>query len=384
MVKAIFRYGLLIVLSVGLTALYFSTFYVARDSAIVFQTVQPLTSVTDRRGNQERVPISTTQALKPGQLLNIAEYPIGEIHIQKLTANSYWVSNSNHCMTLYVGEKECLLVDAPASLFVDRLLERIKAITPNPVTTLVYSHPHIDHIGGAAKLLRALVKRGIVPRVIASDRFVRESRRYQLPVPQPTEVLPAPRASFSFDNKEFKLVTPVEFGHSGADSYILFPDKVITFIDFVQAGRLPLHAVSGVQNMLGYINFLRHVMGEDWLYANVGHINVGSRQDVARTLEYFKDLYEAWFEIVPDNNTGVAESLRAKAKDEHKAVWLRNLTDRVARKIALKVQSKWGDQPHFELARDHALKVWWDAFLHYDFSNHPEIRPDFTPIQPPE
>jgi len=375
MIKAFLKYGLLIVLSVGLTALYFSTFDVAQDSTAVFQTVQPLTSVTDRRTNQERVPISTNQALKPGQLVDISEYTFGEIHIQKLTPNSYWILNNNHSMTLYVGEKECLLVDAPAGLFVDRLLKEIEAITPNPVTTLVYTHPHLDHIGGAADLYHGLENRGIVPRVIASDRFVRESRKYQQPVPQPTEVVPTPRASFTFDDKDFKLVTPVEWGHTGADSYILFPDKVITFVDFVQA--------SGVQNMRGYINFLRHVMGEDWDYANVGHINVGSKQDVARTLEYFEDLYEAWFVVIVDH-FGFSENLRAEAQDEHKGVWLRNFFDRVAVEVALEVQNKWGDHPHFELARDHALKVMWDGYLNYDFMNHPEIRPDFTPIQPPE
>jgi hypothetical protein len=197
-------------------------------------------------------------------------------------------------------------------------------------------------------------------------------------------VLPAPRASFSFDDKDFKLVTPVEWGHSGADSYILFPDKVITFIDFAQAGRLPILDVSGVQNMSGYINFLRHVMGEDWDYANVGHQNVGSRLDGARTLEYFKDLYEAWFELgIP--LLGLPElARRAEAQEEHVGVFLRNFFDQVAIEVVLKVQNKWGDQPQFELARDHALKVLWDGYLHYDLVNHPEIRPDFTPIQPPQ
>ncbi len=355
----------------------------AQDSTRVFQTVEPLTSVNKRWTNEEKVPISTTRALKPGQLIDIPLYPVGEINIQKLTSNSYWIQNSSHVMTLYVGEKECLLVDSPAGLLVDRLLERIEKITPNPVTTLVYTHPHLDHIGGAADLHHGLEVRGIVPRVIASDRFVRESRRYQQPVPQPTEVLPTPRASFSFDDKDFKLVTPVEWGHTGADSYILFPDKVITFVDFVQPGVLPLTDVSGFQNMRGYINFLRHVMGEDWDYANVGHQNVGSKQDVARDLEYFEDLYNAWFELGIPLGGGLPGRLRAKAQDEHVGVLLRNFFDQVAIEVVLKVQNKWGDQPHFELARDHALKVLWDGYLNYDHMNHPEIRPDFTPIEPP-
>jgi hypothetical protein len=135
--------------------------------------------------------------------------------------------------------------------------------------------------------------------------------------------------------------------------------------------------------MRGYINFLRHVMGEDWDYANVGHQNVGSKLDGARTLEYFEDLYEAWFELgIP--LLGLPElARRAEAQEEHIGVFLRNFFDQLAVEVVLKVQNKWGDQPQFELARDHALKVIWDGYLHYDLVNHPEIRPDFTPIEPP-
>jgi len=380
--KAFQKHFIGIVLTVGL--LTSASF--AQDSTRVFQTVEPLKSVNKGRPNLETVPISTTQALKPGQLVDVSLYSFGEIYIQKLTPTSYWIRNGRgaETMTLYVGETECLLVDAPNGLLVDRLLEEIEVITPNPVTTLVYTHPHVGHIGGATDLHRGLENRGIVLRVIASDRFVRESRRYQQPVPQPTEVLPTPRASFSFDDKDFKLVTPVEWGHTGADSYILFPDKVITFVDFVQAGLLPLVDVSGVQNMRGYINFLRHVMGEDWDYANVGHANVGSRLDVALTLEYFEDLYGAFFKLGIPVAGGRAERVRATAQEEYIGVFLRNSYDRVAVEVVLKVQNKWGDQPQFELARDHALKMIWDVNLNYDYMHHPEIRPDFTPIQPPE
>ncbi len=57
-----------LVLTVGLLTSASS----AQDSTRVFQTVEPLTSVTERRTNQERVPISTTQALKPGQLVDVS------------------------------------------------------------------------------------------------------------------------------------------------------------------------------------------------------------------------------------------------------------------------------------------------------------------------
>jgi glyoxylase-like metal-dependent hydrolase (beta-lactamase superfamily II) len=349
----------------------------------VFRPVSPISNNNEPVPGRERREISEREKLLPGQMLEISEYPIGEINIQRLTDNSYWVLHNLHAMTLYVGESEVLLVDAPEDLFVDRLLERIATLTPNPVTTLVYTHPHLDHIKGASRLVDALEQRGQQLRIIGSDQLVAAMDAYQQAVPRPTEIIPAPIGHFEFDGKRFKLATPVKVAHSTADSYVLFPDRVITFIDFVYANRLPLHDFSGVQNMTGYIEFLRHVAGEDWDFANSGHSNVSAPQDVAMFLEYTKDLYDAWFEVIPEN-WGVPEYIRGKLKGDYIAVWLRNVFDRVAYEMAVRLEPKWGHYPQFELALDHALKVQWDGFLHYDFFDHPEIRPLFTPIKPVE
>ena len=363
--------------------MYWTQNEVLEQGAHVFRPVQPLSSHNTELTNRKRVPLSDSIALLPDQLVDISEYPLGEINIQKLTENSYWILHNLHAMTLYVGESEVLLVDAPEDLFVDRLLNRIAAITPNPVTTFVYTHPHLDHIKGAPRLVEAVREQGRELRIIGSDRLIEAMDRYQQVLPRPTEIIPAPGGYFEFDGERFKLATPMDVAHSTADSYVLFPDGVITFIDFVYANRLPLHDYSGVQNMTGYIEFLRHVAGEDWTFANTGHSNVSSRQDVDRLLEYTKDLYDAWFEVMPEN-WGMPQYLKGKLKDDNIAVWLRNTFDKVAYEMAVKLEPKWGHYPQFELALDHALKVQWDGFLHYDFFGHPEIRPNFTPIPPSE
>lgn len=346
----------------------------------VFRPVSPMVSQTPRIPNREIVPISQTEIISPGQLVDISEYPVGEINIQRLSEKSYWILHNLHSMTMYVGDDEVLLVDAPESLFANRLLKRIAEITDKPVTTLVYSHPHLDHIGGANNLVEAVSKQGHSLRIIATDQFVEASKLYKQPIPQPTEIVETPVGYFEFDGKPFKIGTPVSVAHSMADSYVLFPDKVITFIDFVYPGRLPLHDYSGVQNLTGYITFLRHVLGEDWQVANIGHVNIASREDLEFSLQYTKDLYDAWFDAIR-KNWNTEAFLKAKLKDEHVAVWLRNTFDRVAYEVAAKMAPKYGQYAHFELALDHALKVQWDGFLHYDHAHHPEIRPDFTPIK---
>jgi glyoxylase-like metal-dependent hydrolase (beta-lactamase superfamily II) len=350
----------------------------------VFRPLPPLkdVTVTQRGQGREIVPLSETEALQPEQMVDIAEFPIGEIHIQKLTDNSYWILHNLHAMTMYIGKNGVLLVDAAEGLFADRLLKRIAKLTDKPVTTLVYTHPHLDHVIGAQNLVDAVAERGWQPlRIVATDQFVVASKLYKQPIPQPTEIVSTPVDYFEFDGKRFKVGTPVTVGHSTADSYILFPDKVITFIDYIYPNRMPLHDYSGVQNMTGYITFLRYVAGENWLYANTGHTNVSAPKDVDFALQYTKDLYDVWYEVISEN-WGVPEYLRGKMKGDNIAVWLRNIFDRVAYQIAQKMEPKYGHIPQFELAIDHALKVHWDGFLHYDFQHNPDIRPDFTPIKP--
>jgi glyoxylase-like metal-dependent hydrolase (beta-lactamase superfamily II) len=347
----------------------------------VFRTPAPVANVNPLPDDRDYVEPSVSIPLEQDQFIRLSEYPLRRITIQRLTENSYWILHNLHGMTMYVGESEVLLVDASADLFTERLLDRIAEITPNPVTTLVYTHPHLDHVGGATALQEELQARGQSLRVIASDRMVSAIEAYQQPIPMPTEVISGRVGFFEFDNQQFKLATPVDVAHSTADSYVLFPDKVVTFIDFIQPGRLPLHDVSGVQNISGYIEFLRHVAGEDWIFAQSGHVNISSLIDVTLTLEYFEDIYNVWFDVIVEN-WGVDEFVRAKARGDYVGVWLRNVFDRVAHEVLVELEPKWGHYPHFEVALDHALKVQWDGFLHFDFIGHPEIRPNFTPIPP--
>jgi hypothetical protein len=65
----------------------------------VFRPVQPMTSHNQELQDRERVELSETTALRRDQMVEISEYPVGEINIQKLTDNSYWILHNLHAMT---------------------------------------------------------------------------------------------------------------------------------------------------------------------------------------------------------------------------------------------------------------------------------------------
>ena len=56
-----------------------------------------------------------------------------------------------------------------------------------------------------------------------------------------------------------------------------------------------------------------------------------------------------------------ATYLRGKLKGDYIGVRLRNIFDKVAYGMALKMQPRYDHYPQFELAQDYALKVQWDG-----------------------
>ncbi len=155
------------------------------------------------------------------------------------------------------------------------------------------------------------------------------------------------------------------------------------YVDFNYPGRAPLAYVSSSHNITGWVNFLRHVQGEDWQFANLGHANIGYKRDIERTFAYMEDLYDAFMsEIAPAWATGAAigESVQKNGPGLTAGVFWGNYVDEAAEIMARKVYPKWQHIAQTEVIRSHAYKVFEDAFLNYN----PELgtlKPDFSPIK---
>ncbi len=330
-------------------------------------------------------PPSIDTPLRPGHRVAVPDFgEAGRWYIQKLTDRSYWMICNAFATTVFVGDKSVLLVDASSSVVPEHLMAAVKRITPLPVSTLVYSHMHTDHNGGAIRVQKALKEQGIELRIVASASAAREIELHQQNVAAPTEVVPDGRSTFGFEQFEVILGTPTVSAHSAADSYVLLPDGVITYVDFNYPGRVPLAYVSSSYNLTGWIDFLRHVLGEHWQYANLGHANIGYKRDIELTFSYLSDLYDAFAsEIAPGWASGVAigEAVQQQGPGLTAGVFWGNYVDQSAEIIARKVYPRWQHTGQSEVIRSHAYKVFEDAFLNYN----PEVgavKPLFAPIAP--
>ena len=376
------------------------------------QAFEPIVSQTSEDLSREYAPPSASAyaALRngqmtywePGTLIRLGETPIGNDFrflttpyvVQRLTKRTYWLAIGLYSVTVVEGRDGLMLIDSGGGPLVsyDNLVAGLAAISDKPVTTLVYSHPHTDHVGHAWRLAEDYPRL----RVIATDAAAREigrstyidaSGRRRTHLMPPNEILSTPVDRFTFDDRSYKVVTPVAWAHSGADSYVLTPDRVLHAVDLYSPGRrVPFVNLSGSAAIRNWIDFGRHLLGEqrNWDYGNFGHFNIASPRDVRATLGYVGAMYEAWAATPKDPAQFVTP-------DGHGEVWLKNwfdgLTKNMVELVALTQccndpHALWGDQLGFEIAREHAAAVHFDSFLNTD-PGIPFV-PDLSALPPPE
>lgn len=355
------------------------------------QTVLPIFNQTQRDPTETYVAPSATQPLTIGHRLDLGsdlQLLFTPFAVQRLTDRTYFIEINLYSATAFVGDQGVLLIDCgghggPAEA--QALIDAVASFTPLPITTLVYSHPHTDHVGNSVFLQQALPGLEIVASQWAAD----EIAMFGYPIATPTKTVKERNGNFKFEQWKFRMVTPVTVAHTPADSYIVTPDRVMHVVDFVHAGRLTFLEASVVQHMDGFVLFLRHLAGEEGNYdfLNPGHLNVAYPRDVTRALGYYEAMYWAWWESIQE----LPMEQFVDPIQDNAVVWLRNYFDAVAEKIFYKVAPAFGHIRFFEVARDHASKVHENQFLHRlngvappNFGPSPAYPPvpSFEPIPP--
>src|SRR6202047_3606691 len=132
----------------------------------------------------EYVEPSATELLQPGQRVNhlFPRAVMEEFVLQRVTERVWWVTRQFYGSLFYVGERGVMLFD-PFLGGADATLAAIASVTPLPVTAVVYSHFHADHVGGSRRLFELLA--AAPPRVIASEHTATWMSRVPSELPRP-------------------------------------------------------------------------------------------------------------------------------------------------------------------------------------------------------
>ena len=208
--------------------------------------------------------------------------------IQRLSENVYWISASYYNVTVLVGQKSVLLIDAPIGRG-KQILEAISTITNKPLSVVVYSHAHSDHVGDAGAILKELGNEDI--DLYATEEVRDEFIAHKMGMPAPTKII---SEGISFEG-HYLAVNKTLVGHTPDNTVFLIKDgnrKILHAVDMVHPDQLEFRNFSLAQDPIVFQNDLDTLMSMDWDVMVTGHNNLGYKEDVKFIQDYIADIRE--------------------------------------------------------------------------------------------
>jgi glyoxylase-like metal-dependent hydrolase (beta-lactamase superfamily II) len=202
---------------------------------------------------------------------------------KRISERGWFIGDGGYNNLAIVGDRGVVLCDAPPSYGL-RLMPAIRSITPLPVTHLIYSHEHVDHIAGAG----ALDPR---PEIIASAATATLLERRNDPARPPPTRIAADGEKLVLDGAEIEIrVGPPS--HSIDTNFILAPnEKVLMAVDLVYPGWMPYKNLGVAIDLPGVVTAHDMILGLSFEVLVAGHVDrAGTREDVAISLELYRDL----------------------------------------------------------------------------------------------
>ncbi|WP_335939762.1 MBL fold metallo-hydrolase [Streptomyces sp. PTD5-9] len=313
----------------------------------------------------EYVQESATVPLRPGQkiahLFNLNESQ--EYVLQRVTERTYWFQRDHYACTFYVGEDGVLLFD-PLHERGQYVLEAIKRVTDRPVTAIVLSHDHYDHIGDADVVLRAMGEIGVHPRVIASEATAQKQLFRGSSQSRATEVVSWPHSRFQFEDLHVEFHGFARAAHTDDHSaQLLVEEKVLHAADHTNPDEPPFWKFSANENFLYFEPNLRETEELDWVYENGGHGNVGSHADRDFYHQYIADMVEAVRRAM--DHIGFRDGVKGVEGINSHTAYHTTWTDLVARTAVDALRPKYGKYYGFEYGTwSNAEQVVWARFAY--------------------
>jgi glyoxylase-like metal-dependent hydrolase (beta-lactamase superfamily II) len=234
--------------------------------------------------------------------------------VQELKPDVYMVTDGAYESAFVTTGKGVVLFDAPPS-FAQHISEAVAETTHESVVELVYSHMHVDHIGGAGLILQQHPGIKILAEEGTAD-FLREMQDPHRPVP--TQVF-----HDHYTLKLGSLTANMKVGHwhtPEGDLLITMPDKrVVIAIDAFSAGATPFMNFDLTMNMHQYLKFFDQLESMDYDLIVAGHHGTpATKQNVEVAKSYVTDVVNTMARILKENHQPLIEEAVQKYGPENK------------------------------------------------------------------
>jgi glyoxylase-like metal-dependent hydrolase (beta-lactamase superfamily II) len=257
--------------------------------------------------------------------------PAKGVRTQQLGEGLYMITDGAYQSMFMTYEDGVVVIDAPAP-YASRIRPAIGEVTDKPITHLIYSHFHSDHIAGAREL-------GGRPTIIAQT----ETNRLLARANDPNR----PLATVTFD-REYRLSVGsqvLELSYHGAahapgNIFIYAPrQKTLMVVDVIFPGWMPWRRLALAQDIPALFDQVKEISRWDFATLVGGHVGrTGTHADVAMQLAFMEDLKAAAQTALKTTTPG--EGLRVADRGNPWAVF-DNYIDRVALGCVNQLTPKW-------------------------------------------
>ncbi len=205
--------------------------------------------------------------------------------VEEIKDGLYWVTDGAYNTIFLTTGEGVIVVDAPPSIG-ENYLNAIAEVTEEPITHVIYSHTHIDHIGAAS--------------IFPDDAIIISQKNVALELEQRNDPnRPIPEVTFDDEyllevgnqSLELKYDGPM---HVPGNIFIYAPQqKVLMVVDVIFPGWTPFKDLAMAQDVPAFLAAHDKILEYDFDTYVGGHLTrLGTLEDVKIQQEYFQDIEE--------------------------------------------------------------------------------------------
>src|SRR6185436_19548122 len=142
------------------------------------------------------------------------------LEIQKVKDNLYMITGGGGNTAAFITEKGVVIVDTKVTGMGPAILEKVKLVTPKPVTMVINTHTHFDHVGSNIAftgMVEFIAQENCKASMEKMAAFQSDEGKKFLPGKTYKDKLSLLKGADKIDLYYFGR------GHTGGDTFVVFP-----------------------------------------------------------------------------------------------------------------------------------------------------------------